>query len=347
MHSREPCFDLVKVAMMLWVVWGHLGLYGIVEAEPLIYMANAKIGVNMPVFFVMSGYFAASTFTKKGWSDILARAGSYVWPHVTIPIVSAMLWVVVFNMDLRSALGNVHLYWFLRTLALVYLLCALIYRLVADDKWRWFLFALTYLAMIFCPTSFRFWWCGQVIHMYPYFVFGLMVLRRHRFHLGTRVSLCCGVVFISAVMLGGDFISTGMNFWESFPYWESVFGDVKWFITFFARTAVGITDSIFVLFAAEFLVKRIPCIQRLAPMGLTSLGVYVVHEYPLILINKYAALPPAPAWSRWIIAIGWFLACHFTVRLIQHCKVSNFFFFGDEAWMKNVLSKLSNRFYAQ
>ena len=26
---REPLFDIVKALMMVWVVWGHLGLYGI------------------------------------------------------------------------------------------------------------------------------------------------------------------------------------------------------------------------------------------------------------------------------------------------------------------------------
>lgn len=341
--KRQPFFDLVKLTMMLWVVWGHLGLYGIVDSEASIYMDNAKIGVNMPVFFVLSGYFAASTFERKGWLDIVARAGSYVWPHVTIPLVSAMLWMVVFRVGAVSALGHVHFYWFLRTLAMVYLLCALVYRLANKDLWRWLLFGLAYLAMVFWPETLRFWWCSQVIHMYPYFVFGLMVLSRHEFHLDKRVSAACGAVFLLAVFFGGDFVSRGMNFWKSSPYWEALLHSRKWLFTFFARTAVGIAGSIFVLSLAGSLAKLFPHVRRLAPLGLTSLGVYVVHEYPLILIGKYAAFSPAPAWSRWIIAIGWFLACHFAVLLIRHFSASRFLFFGDEAWMRRRLATIFHK----
>ena len=67
---RDPLFDVVKAVMMLLVVWGHLGLWGIVAQEPgsLVRMANAKIGVNMPIFFVLVGYLALSTFEKGSWS---------------------------------------------------------------------------------------------------------------------------------------------------------------------------------------------------------------------------------------------------------------------------------------
>jgi hypothetical protein len=82
--------------MILWVVWGHLGLYGLVEADWSVYMENAKIGVNMPVFFVMAGYFAAATYRNFKWSKIVSHVVSYMWPHVTIPLVCAFFWYGIF-----------------------------------------------------------------------------------------------------------------------------------------------------------------------------------------------------------------------------------------------------------
>ena len=53
---RLPLFDVTKALMMLWVIWGHLGFYNIVGIPDGGYphMANAKIAVNMPVFFMIS-----------------------------------------------------------------------------------------------------------------------------------------------------------------------------------------------------------------------------------------------------------------------------------------------------
>ena len=336
-NRRQVAFDLVKMAMMLWVVWGHLGGYGIVEKAENICMDNAKIGVNMPVFFVMSGYFAASAFAKLNWSKILSRTILYIWPHITVPLSCALLWIVAFGMDARSAINNVHLYWFLRTLAMIYLLCATVFCCSSSYRTRWILFGGAYVMMLFWPQSLRFWWCSQVIHMYPYFVFGLMVLSRHRLYDNAVISIACGVAFLSAVFLFGDFVAIGMNFWKSEPYWESVLFDCRWFVTFFARTVVGISGSIFVLFLADILEKKICWVRMLAPLGLTSLGVYVVHEYPLILMQKYVSFTPAPAWSRWFMAIGWFLVCHVAVCVILHFRSIRIFFFGDESLVRNVL----------
>lgn len=93
MVKRKDSFDLVKMLMMLWVVWGYLGLCGLVAADRSVYMENEKIGVNMPVFFVMAGYFAAATYHNYKWSKIVSRVVSYMRPHVTLPFVCAFFLV--------------------------------------------------------------------------------------------------------------------------------------------------------------------------------------------------------------------------------------------------------------
>ncbi len=342
-RRRQAAFDIVKMFMMLWVVWGHLEAYGIVEKTRTICMDNIKIGVNMPVFFVMSGFFAASAFNKTDWGKILSRAMLYIWPHITIPLLSVLVLMLVCGFDLMSSLRNVHFYWFLRTLAMIYVLCAVICRISRRDCVRWALFASAYVAMLFWPQSLRFWWCAQVIHMYPYFVFGLMVLSKCRLYERPICSIICGAVFLCVAFLCGDFAKEGMNFWLASPYWESVLFDLHWFVTFFARTMVGICGSIFVLFTADVLVRTLPWMRLLAPLGLTSLGIYVLHEYPLILVHKYVSFTPAPAWSRWIVALGWFLFCHVVVLLINRYKISRVVVLGDYDLLYKIFSRNYNR----
>lgn len=66
LQYRQGCHDALGRL-------GHWGLWGIVIQKTglLIRMANAKISVNMPIFFMIGGYLALSTFEKSFWFDSL------------------------------------------------------------------------------------------------------------------------------------------------------------------------------------------------------------------------------------------------------------------------------------
>lgn len=343
MSRRLVSFDLVKMLMMLWVVWGHLGLYGLVEADRSVYMENAKIGVNMPVFFVMAGYFAAATYRNFKWSKIISRVVSYIWPHITLPVVCAFFLVVFFDESLRSVLWKIPFYWFLRTLAMIYFLCAVIFRLFPNNAQRLVALLLTYSVMFFFPDLTRWWWSAQVIHMFPYFVFGLMVLARWHLYRNIYLSFMCGVIYLAAVFIQGDSFENGMSFWRGSVYWNEVLFNLYDFIAFFSRTIVGLTGSLFVLFSADLLVRMVPTIGHLAPLGRTSLGVYVIHEYPMQLIERHISFTPLSSDVRWLVAIAWFLVCHVIVLLIQHIKISRLFFFGDSVLIENCFIRIFRR----
>ena len=84
---RDKTYDIAKALMMLWVVWGHLMRYEVVEYDTSIYMLNAKIGVNMPVFFVIGGCLASLTFTKADWPKLMSRTIHFLWPQFAVAIV--------------------------------------------------------------------------------------------------------------------------------------------------------------------------------------------------------------------------------------------------------------------
>ena len=172
--------------------------------------------------------------------------------------------------------------------------------------------------------------------MFPYFAFGLLALNRRQLWRSTRAALLCGAFFLSVVLLEGDSTTNGMNFWNVSMHWRAVFFQAHGLLCLFARTAVGITGSIFLLWAADRTMNRIPSLSHIAVFGTTSLGVYVLHEWPMIHLGQHGfPCLPLPPQSRWPVAIGWFLACHFAIAGIKRIRPLRVFFFGDEQWLQS------------
>lgn len=334
--ERNPVFDLVKAAMMLWVVWGHLGLYKIVAPETSVYMLNAKIGVNMPVFFVIGGYLAASTFKNADWCKLLSRSIHFLWPQ----LVMAVVYSIVMMPFGEKAFGWVLNAWFLHTYAIIYIMAAGVFRMADTDGRRWCGFFALYMAMIFWPSCIHLGWFGQVTHMFPYFCFGLMCLGRSPLRIDWKIGCLCGAAYLAFVFLQGDSEVNGMNFWKVNVHWKTLFFDKMECATFFARTTVGITGSVFLLFLAKLAAEALPFVARLSSLGTSSLGVYVVHEYPMYVLGRYLPDVPFPACSRWLVALGVFIACHCLVCLLKRCRITRLVFFGDEASLTSLLRRV-------
>lgn len=339
---RHSLFDVTKALMMLWVIWGHLGLYHIVDVSTFgdAYIQNAKIGVNMPVFFMISGYFAALTFEKCGWSKIAARSVGLLWPQTALAAVVAVFGLLL-SVDFSESVEYLLTIWFLRTMLVVYVLAALAYKLFNSDVLRWTAMIFIYGMMIFLPASLKFFWIGQSAHMFPYFVFGLMVLHKHEVYKTKWISMLCGMFFLGAVILEGDEPTVGMSFWSGATHWSDVVSSTYNIMTFFARTAVGIAGSIFTLFIFDRLLRIWPRLSSIAVFGTTTMGVYVLHE--VVLINAGETFPflHFPSWTRWLVAIVYFLVCHFVVISIKRCAAVKFMFFGDEKRTESLFSFLS------
>lgn len=342
MKARLPLFDVAKALMMLWVIWGHLGLYNIVGVVPGgdAYMQNAKIGVNMPVFFMISGYFAASTFANGGWRRIVARAVGFLWPQTALAVCVAVAGFLL-SMDFSASIEYLLTIWFLRTMLVVYVLAALAYKPFKSEAMRWATMIVIYGLMIFLPVPLKAFWIGQSAHMFPYFVFGLMVLRKCELFKNVGIALLCGLFFLVVVLLEGNTPTVGMSFWNGATHWSDVISSSYNIVTFFARTAVGIAGSVFVLFAVDRLLMACPRLSFIGVLGTTTMGVYVLHE--VVLINAGAKLPflPLPSWTRWLIAVAYLLICHLVVVLVRRYPVSRFLFFGDEKRTESIFSFLS------
>lgn len=335
--ERNPVIDVIKALMMLWVIWGHCSHYNVIEPVTSVYMLNAKIGVNMPVFFVVGGFLASTTFASADWSKLVARSVLFIWPQFIVAMIYGILIALI---DGGGAFSWVLRMWFLHTCVIIYFLSAIVFRITDTDKRRWLLFAVLYAAMLFWPSSFRASRFEQVVHMFPYFVFGLMCLKNKALHLDRWISCLCGMLFLLFVFLEGDSSVNGMNFWTVSAHWGTIFASWNTWFTFVARTIVGITGSIFLLFLINVLIGAVSWLARLSVFGTTSLGIYVLHEYPLYLFGRHCSIFPLPAWSRWIVALFVFLLCHWIVVFVKRHYVSRVIFLGDEALLASGFRRL-------
>ena len=142
-----------------------------------------------------------------------------------------------------------------------------------------------------------------------------------------------------SVFLQGDSGVNGMNFWKVNAHWKVVLFNWHESFTFFARTVVGICGSVFALFAIVMLTRVMPSLSLVSQFGITSLGIYVMHEYPLYLFGRHSPMAPLPSWSRWIVALAVFLLCHFVVVVVKRFSITRFVFFGDEKMLADRLRR--------
>lgn len=344
MTQRDPVWDVVKFLMMLWVVWGHVYSTGMTLMdsawEP--FVSNLKIAVNMPVFFMVSGYLSRRSISDGSWGKILARSLSLFWPPFAFGVVFAVfiafsegwnLRLLAYPLE-RALVGG----WFILTLASLYFASALAFKLARTERSRWILLILWYLVMIVAPT-FK---VKQAMHMWPYFTFGLMVMPRWRLDKNAPLSLAFGALLVCMALFEGDTVSNGMNFWCVSSYWQDIVRDGHSIFCFFARSALGLTGSIFVLWLVGWALSRFKWVSSLAVFGTTTLGIYVLHEWVFQHLSVLSCFPLPSVW-RMGVAIVSFFAFHFFVWGLRKSAVLNFVFFGDEGRMASFADRILAR----
>ena len=350
---RNPVFDVAKFLLMLLVIQGHLG--GIVAGSDFgqPYYSNFKDGCAMPLFFVMSGFFAAKTIESRDVVRWISKISGLLWPLVSFGAVFGVLMFCIGGAPLWKMLLypiNYLLFggWFLQTLAVVYFIVALIWKVTDSFKWRMFLLLLAYAALMCLPrTGAAFLYADEITHMFPYFVFGLVVLRKFRLWESSVAALICGAIFLGVAFVEGNISTNGMSFYQAKADWRELLSGARGAICFFGRTIVGITGSVFALWVVGMLIKAFPSIGRLGCCGTTTLGVYVMHGW---ILAKIRGIPPPsqlPAWSLWPLTIFVFFICHYLTVVLRNSR-ANALFFGNEKWLAErlrcvkVFAKISN-----
>lgn len=290
---RELYFDFVKAFLMFFVICGgHLETAGIIEATPPLpsWYFGLVTGASMPCFFAISGMFAAKTFEAQDWAKIMARLSSLSWPILSFGILFGLYSAIRLKECSAVVMMPIELWhslWFLRTLVIVYFVSALVFALSRNRSVRLALFAALYAGLVFLPSRTpHYGWLKDVMHMLPYFVFGIFVLRRLLEQDAWMVAVVCGLFFLVVAFSEGSVRENGMAFYWVDSHWRQMIFTRHGLLCFFGRTAMGISGTVALLWLFRWLLSKLPGLAKLAPLGTTTLGVYTMHQWLLARVGN-------------------------------------------------------------
>lgn len=308
---RNSFFDVLKFLAIMLVVYGHVaGAFGCHFGQP--WLDNFIVGMNMPLFFIISGYFAAKTIEGGDWVKLGKHLLGYFWPTAVVSCGFAVL-AVLFPVSgsekgLIGYAGRWFLFspWFLWCLAICFLLTFLCMRLHRPIL-RWGLFL---LLIIVLPCLKGVWYVSDVRAMLPHFVFGVFVLRKWEVRRDWRVGLPCLLVYLLGVVFQGNIHDNGLGFYGQDTTWFAFVKDPALVLQYGARVANGIIGSVGIMWILQFVMDRFDAMKRLAPFGTTTLGIYILHQWIL------ARIAEAKCYSGSVVVVlFWsgiiFLFCHY------------------------------------
>ena len=139
-----------------------------------------------------------------------------------------------------------------------------------------------------------------------------------------------------------------MSFYFVPTTYSVVLSDWHLFFCFWARTIVGISGAVFVLWMIDVICSKIAFIRSFAVFGTTTLGVYVMHEWPLVQLRESAQISEViPCPLKWPLALAILLFCHFLTMFIRGHRRICFVFFGNERWLSELIDSYVKKCHNQ
>ena len=311
MTKRDPFFDVVKALAMLLVLIGHTRwAYGCQAGNPPI--DNFIVGMNMPMFFMISGYFSAQTVKEGNWGKLGQHLVGYFWPLAMVSCIFAAL-AVFLGIDgadkgFLGYAGRNFLFspWFLWCLAICFVITFLSARIQR----------ITFLAVligVYCSLPFvtGVWHIGNVRAMLPHFVFGLFVLRKWPLWKNRLLGAMCLLVYLTVIGASTSFRQNGLSFYDGATEWTSFVTEPLNIVLLSLRTLIGFVGAVGVMWFICEIVCKFPRVGiMMSPLGKTTLGVYILHQWILARFVEY--VPIGPSFVATLgFAIVLFFVCHY------------------------------------
>ena len=284
--KRDAFFDLVKAFAIFLVVFGHVSSASGYHCK---LVSNFIIGMNMPCFFLMSGWFAHNTLATHDVRKLCRHLRSYFQPMTVISIlftfcaaiIGCLTWDPV-EMALYAAKRFLFATWFLWALAFCYVISFVVDYVAKRRNIRYISYVVVLLAYLFIPEfCYGLFRVCAVRDMLPYFLLGHL-FREWDFRPWTkRLGLASLLLFLIFIVLEGDVKSNGMAFYWADSSWRGVFSSYRGFATWILRPVVGVLGSIGVMWVLQKVVANISVASKIAKIGEYTIGIYLLHQWIL------------------------------------------------------------------
>lgn len=330
--SRVLTFDVLRFVAMFMVVFIHLLNEDIAKRpDEVSRCANFIIGCNMPLFFVISGYFGRRMIESLDVRKYLMRLAMYFVPMITFSIVNGILYSLVLEktgfatIPMRIVKCFLFGGWFFYTLAICEGIT--LFMRYIQKRLRIPTFVGGFVAfLILLSLPVNVWYVNRVIDMFPYFLMGMFWLpfvweRRDRF---VSVAACLFVAYFLLCVLEGNVRTNGLGF-----YWERItllHSSVRDYGLAIARLMIGVLSSFSIIVLMDKLINCFSALTKLATLGTTTIGIYYMHGFVIRLLCRNEVV----AWGAIIpTALLIYIGCHWVVVLSKRNRFLNVCLWGS------------------
>lgn len=321
MKVRDSYFDVLKCIAIFMVVFWHVMSYreGFNLAERPSFAANFIIAINMPLFFIISGYFSQNLHRSLEFRKLGKRLLSYFCPFAFFSIAFAVIESVVFGKYSCSAIPIWAIKKFLFSGWFFYALagCDIItYVACRFGKTRVLKAVIALLSFIVCMVlNGRVWYVGSIVSMIPFYWFGFLLLPKILEHqkLLFAIGLMGGGVLAFVTFFSGNIATNGLAFyWDRFDIFNPQL--VKMF-NMFARYLISVMGSLFIFMCVRMVLNILPLLSKVSIFGMETLGIYLVQDVVIREgVNKLTNLDSNSA-ELFLAALITLLICYFLVKV--------------------------------
>ena len=308
--------DILKLFTIFLVIWGHAIMHFQPDFKQSI-VFRVIYSFHMPLFMMLSGYFATSSmeldiksFSLKKFRQLLLPCLS--WCIVCWLIITSGLIDGEFHLHIKGLftgwLGLIDNFWFLKSCFICYVLSWLCWRCG-----RYKIVAML-LVWFLCTLQGHFF----LNMMFPSFLLGLFLRKRPLAEkwLSDHMLIPIGLYMI---LMTATFIIPNSDIYV-IKLLIGLFGAISCFLLF--KCAIG-------------KMATTPLLVKIAKLGGITLGIYVVQAILLeALLPRYLDLTSLPiAWIVLLMPLLSFLTltiCVFITNTINRSNIMGFLMFGKE-----------------
>lgn len=284
-NKRILYWDIIKFFAIFCVVYGH-AIQNLNPPNRSLWdspMENYIISFHMPLFMIVSGYFARTITKLRVYEIIKKKFRQFIIPSVTTYFLTGIILIFLrhtpFIEGLQNLLGYcVYSYWFLKALFIFYVLTTILYFLWKKIKW---LSVICIILLLLLPVKILDY--VHCISMYPFFIVGLL-LWKYEDAFFKRKKLIILISLLLYISLSYFYTPKEYNMYDHLFSWNS-----EYLLLYFIRILIGISASfICIICIRELCIKtgENSITNYLAKIGTCTLGIYVFQQN-FMVIGKY------------------------------------------------------------
>ena len=312
--NRVVFIDNLKCFAIICVIFGHSLQYTYNGYLDDLKSFNLIYSFHMPLFMMLSGYFAQSSLTLNARDFFKKKSIQLLLPALTWSVVKILLsgGSNIFS----NLIGS---FWFLKSVFLCYSITYIVFKIIKYEK---IAAAILFLTPFVVFINF---YTYMLNYMLPCFVFGIMLRKNINYALEHRTEAGIISLMLFIVLL---------PLWTFSEYyytnvWDNGIFSIKNEIIYIHRLVLGLSGSLFLFIIFSNFTKTTNLIKTI---GASTLGLYVMnaifcdiqrHVLPCTISSEILCIAASIFFITFQLAV--FIP---TIILLKKNRATSVFFLG-------------------